>query len=283
MSLRRSIVSLAVFSLAVFSLVATAAFAAPPLITEGRAVTGLNRLLGEPIWELGGGLGTFGFTMLGGQDPGGSVAVPLTPDSPPGTILATDVDPFILAAFGAPAPDPSFLNVPLRRVGVYSTFDGGRMPLRDQNLAGQLEVSRTANSYWISLKQWLAASATAKFDCNNRGGASVDIKLRRLVPNGLYTMWGVMSTPAGPAPIPLGGVPNVVVADAKGNARFERQINFCPQDLAPGESPMVLVEVIFHSDGAVYGAVPEFILGGFPPGLVTHAHLDIPVVATLIR
>ncbi len=276
MSLRRAAVFVALFSLT------GAAYAVPPLVKEGRAVTGLNRLLGEPIWELGGGLGTFGFSMLGGQDPGGTVALPLTPASPPSSILATDVDPFILTAFGVPAPDPSVLNVPLRRVAAYTTFDGERHPLRDQNSAGQLEVSRTANSYWITLKQWLAASATARFDCDSRGGANVDIRFKRLIPHGLYTIWGVMSTPGGPAPIPLGGVPNVVVADPRGNARFERRINFCPQQLAAGQSPMVLVEVIFHSDGAVYAGVPELILGGFPPGLVTHAHLDIPVIATLV-
>ncbi len=275
MSLRRA----AVF-VALFSLTGAAHAGPPPLVKEGRAVTGLNRLLGEPIWELGGGLGTFGFSMLGGQDPGGTVALPLTPDSPPSSILATDVDPFILTAFGLPAPDPSVLNVPLRRVAAYTTFDGERHPLRDQNLAGQLEVSRTANSYWITLKQWLSASATARFDCDGRGGATVELRFKRLIPDGLYTIWGVMSTPTGPSPIPLGGVPNVVVADPRGNARFERRINFCPQQLAAGQSPMVLVEVIFHSDGATYAGVPELILGGFPPGLVTHAHLDIPVNAT---
>lgn len=276
MLLRRVAVFVALFCLTVI------AHSQPPLIREGRAVTGLNRLLGQPIWELGGGLGTFGFTMLGAQDSGGTVALPLTPASPPNSILATDVDPFILSAFGVPAPDPSLLNVPLRRVAAYTGFDGTRSPLRDQKIAAQLEVSRTANSHWITLKQWLAASATARFDCDGRGGASVEIRFRRMVPNGLYTIWGVMSTPGGPFPLPLGGVPNVVVTDPRGSARFERKINFCPQNLAPGESPMVLVEVIFHSDGSTYGAVPELIQGGFPPGLVTHAHLDIPVSATLL-
>ncbi len=278
MSLRRAAVLVALFCLTV------AAFAAPipPLLREGRAVTGLNRLLGQPIWELGGGLGTFGFTMLGGLDPAGAVALALTPASPPESILATDVDPFILAAFGVPAPDPSVLNVPLRRVAAITDFDGSRSPLRDQKLAGQLEVSRTADSHWITLKSWLAASASARFDCDGRGGAKVDIRFRHMIPNGLYTIWGVMSTPNGPFPIPLGGVPNVVVVDPRGSARFERKINFCPQDLAPGQSPMVLVEVIFHSDGSTYGGVPELIRGGFPPGLVTHAHLDIPVNATLL-
>ncbi len=263
-----------------FCLTAEAQAAPPPLIREGHAVTGLNRYLGEPIWELGGGLGTFGFTMLGARDPEGTVALPLTPSSPPESILATDVDPFILAAFGVPAPDPSVLNVPLRRVAAYTGFDGTRSPLRDQKIAGQLEVSRTADSHWITLKQWLSAGATARFDCDDRGGANVEIRFRRLIPHGLYTIWGVMSTPSGPFPIPLGGVPNAVVADPRGSGRFERKINFCPQRLAAGQSPMVLIEVIFHSDGSTYGGVPELIRADFPPGLVTHAHLDIPVSAT---
>ena len=276
MSLRRVVVLVAL------SCLTTTAFAAtpPPLVREGRAVTGLNRLLGQPIWELGGGLGTFGFTMLGALDPDGAVALPLTPDSPPDSLLATDVDPFILGAFGVPAPDPSVLNVPLRRVQAITGFDGSRSPLRDQNLAGQLEVSRNADSHWITLKAWLTARATARFDCDGRGGAKVDIRFRRLIPNGLYTIWGVMSTPTGPFPIPLGGVPNALVADPRGSARFERKINFCPQGLASGQSPMVLIEVIFHSDGSAYGGVPELIQADFPPGLVTHAHLDIPVIAT---
>ncbi len=280
MSLRKAAVLGVVFC---WAAAAAHAAPAPPLVREGRAVTGLNRFLGEPIWELGGGLGTFGFTMLGARDPEGTVALPLTPASPPESILATDVDPFIVAAFGIPAPEARLLNVPLRRVAAYTGFDGTRSPLRDQNLAGQLEVSRNADSHWITLRQWLAAGATARFDCDGRGGANVDIRFRRLIPHGLYTIWGVMSTPNGPYPIPLGGVPNAVVADPRGSARFEREINFCPQSLAAGQSPMVLIEVIFHSDGSTYGGVPELIQAGLPPGLVTHAHLDIPVAATPLR
>ncbi len=248
-------------------------------VIEGRVVTGINRLFGEPVHELGA-LGTLGFTTVAGFNCDGTEPIPLTSSSPLDTVLASTVDPAILEALGIPpeSVDPSRLDVPLNEVGVITGTDGTRMSVRDHLSAGQLEPSRVHSRGPITLGQWLKARGRARLRCVG-GRAFIEMRFRGLVPRGLYTVWQVLVGEQGPVALPMGGVPNVVVSDGYGQGNFSARLNFCPLALQEGEVPLAIIEVLYHSDGAAYGAVPELQKAGFPPGLVTHVHLDFPVSA----
>lgn len=250
------------------------------LISKGVAVTGISHRLGAPVFDLGPGIGAFGFATLGAWNPSGSDPLPLTPETPASTLLATLVDPALLAALGAPPPDPALLNVPLRDVAAIVAFDGSRAPLRDHLAADQLEPSHTANTPPVALGQWLGAGGILKIRCTDDSRAQIDLDLQDLLPRGLYSVWGVMLTPQGPFPIPLGGTPNAFVTDQKGNARFSRLLNYCPMQLAAGQVPLAFVEVVFHSDQSLYAGVPSLPLRGLPAGAVEHPQVDFAVSAT---
>jgi hypothetical protein len=249
-------------------------------VIDGRVVTGINKLFGSPVHTLGA-LGTLGFTTVAGFNPNGKQPIPLTSNSAPDTVLASTVDPAILQALGIPpgSVDPKRLNVPLNDVGVITSTDGSRMRVSDHLSAGQLEPSRAGSCDPITLKQWLKARGKARIRCAGRHTPTIEMKLSGLVPRGLYSVWQVLVGAQGPIPLPLGGVPNVVVTDERGQGQFSAKLNFCPFSLHPGEVPLAIIEVVYHSDGAVYGAVPELQKAGFPPGLVTHVHLDFPISA----
>jgi hypothetical protein len=92
-----------------------------------------------------------------------------------------------------------------------------------------------------------------------------------------------MLTAQGPAPVPLGGLPNVFVADGRGQASYETLLNYCPLALRPGEVPLAFIDVVLHTDHAVYGGVPEPFTGGLPPGLVSHIHVEFAVSAQPVQ
>jgi hypothetical protein len=249
---------------------------------QGRAVTGVNRLLGQPVFELGP-FGGVGFNDVGAYNPSGGEALPLTSESPASTVLASIVDPGFLELFHVDPStvSPEKLNIPLRDVGVYVDPTGRRQPIRDIFNSPQLAPSRASVGGPITLGKWLAARGTAEIHCTGHI-ASLRIEMSGLVPRGLYDVWGVMLTAQGPAPICLGGTPCAFLTDERGSATFSATLNFCPYDLGPDEVPLGLVEILFHSDHALYGSQPELFYAGYPPGLVSHSQLEFPVSATPI-
>lgn len=283
--------TLCLTSLTVASIAATPASAQPEGATKtlemkGVAVTGLNRILGKPLFDFGPPHGTVGFYTIGAYNPDGPDALLLTPDSPPSTILATSIDPGFLAVFGAKPSevDPSRLNVPLRDIAVIADFKGDKRPLRDHREAGQMEASRSVSYAGpITLGDWMKASGTGTITCPPKHNPHVELSLSGLIPHGLYTAWSGILTPLGPRPVALGGAPNSFVADESGNAKFSARMNFCPMDLKPGELPLAFIDILFHGDQALYGAVGELINGGSPTGVVTFIQVEFPVSVTLLN
>ena len=108
------------------------------------------------------------------------------------------------------------------------------------------------------------------------------IKVKSLVPNRVYTVWALWlgpSVPGGFIPVPLGGVPNSYVTDKKGNATYERELNFCPTDAAKkdpvgDELTLAIIGTHLHSDHVAYGGIPAPLFEGFSPGTVVQEHLS---------
>jgi hypothetical protein len=248
---------------------------------EAFVVTGFNRYLGEPRFELAAPVGTFGFTTVGAYNPNGDAPLSLTAESPKSTVLATYVDPAFLAANGlTPADvDPAKLNVPLRQVAANVSGNGlTRAPLKGVLDAAQVEVSQAEPAEPITLGDWERGSGKIRITCH-RGEVWVDVRVRHLIPNRLYTTWAIFGGSSIDV-IPLGGAPNVIITDGNGDGRLRRQLNFCPLTRT-GQRPLVDVEILLHGDQQNYGGVPELPAAGkaqsLYAGTVTFAHLDFPI------
>ncbi|CAM2010328.1 hypothetical protein [Acanthopleuribacter pedis] len=251
------------------------------MVIDGTVVTGVNRAFGEPIWDLGEGFGTLGFETLGVYNPDGLEPLPLTSKTHCDNKLATYVDPVFLSLFGIEGdvvPD-SELNRPLRGVGVIVDPAGQvAVPLPDIADAGMLDYSRAASNGDITIKKWQEASGMATLRCTD-AGSSVDIKLKNLVPNGLYTVSAVFMSAQGPVAVPLGGVPNAVVTDENGDARYKRSLNFCYDD-ETNPARMLIIDITYHSNHSLYGTQTNLPFAGTFAGTINHIHMSFLVNGT---
>lgn len=243
---------------------------------EGVAVTGFNRLLSAPVWDLGPGFGGIGFSFVFGYNPDGSYnEIPLTPDSSMDLIVASGFDPAQLIV--VPAPDDAITNIPFSDVHIIVDPAGGRAQVRDSTEADPWEPSKSYPSDDTTLEEWLNAQGTLHIKCRDDGTANIKVNAAGLIPNGVYTLWGIFSRDFsgdgnidGMAPSALGGVPNVALADIVGRASISRELNFCPTE----EFNLKTVALAYHSDGNIYGSVPELGGAGLPGGTITHDHLN---------
>jgi hypothetical protein len=118
----------------------------------------------------------------------------------------------------------------------------------------------------------LEATGEAIFTCYDDSNARVEMQSNGLLANGLYSIWATYGEPSTGdfAPVSLGGTPNIIAPGAEGEARFERYLNDCPLNPVEGERPLLLIEVAYHSDGMVYGAVADLPSAGVPFGVTKH-------------
>ncbi len=275
---------------------------------RGIAVTGPNDLCGEPIWFMPAPIPTtLHGTSVGEFDPspGAVNALPLSPANCGGDVLlATHTDPAFLAAIGFPDSDPRIRNIPLRQVPVTVTPNALRttIPPLGALPPNPFPPTKSNPNDAITLGMWLSAGGEMTINCRASGSASLEAQFERLVPNGIYSMWAVWKTtpPGAPGPglipLPLGGVPNVFVANKQGRGNFERELSLCPMDLTPDGSQFLFVSLAYHSDGQLYGAVPELPAGsvGFfatdggiftsnlPAGLVNHDQVEFAITVSPI-
>jgi hypothetical protein len=261
---------------------------------RGVAVTGVNSILGKPFFSWGEPFGaSFNFPTMGALNRSGPQPLPLNENTPQSSILVSWIDRTFLALFNKP-PDyvlnPAWLNVPLRDVPVNVDFAFMQTaPLRGVREAEPLELAQAEPANDITLGQWLQASGAATIECAGEG-ANIKLRMSRLIPNRMYTVWATMGAPTPPGspapnafPIPLGGAPNTFMTDENGDGTFKRWVKFCPLDPQSGGSPLLFIDVQFNSKHQTYGAVvaPGFIDGNWP-GLITFSHVVFPVNVELL-
>ena len=254
---------------------------------EAEVTTGVNRLYGQPLSEFdfmpSPFKEKFGFEMIGVFNPDGPNPLPLTPSTPDSAVLASLVDP---QGVGLPQAifqnaDPTLVNVPLRDIQTWVLPPNlQKRAALPPHLAGPVTGPTQAEpSGPITKGDWFKASGTLKIDCAPEGN-SVSINMKALVPHRVYTIWSIWMDPSGPGgvmPLPLGGAPNSLVTDQKGDATFERELNFCPfvaaREGVDGKR-LIIIDAHLHSDHAAYGAIPAPFAAGFPPGAVLQEHLS---------
>jgi hypothetical protein len=246
---------------------------------KARVVTGTNRFLGAPQTDLGAPYGTAGFENVAAYNPNGSEPVPLTPRTRQSAQLATFVDPDFLSLIGRTPADvnPETINVRINDVPINVSPAGDqRIPVKSEPDASPGEPSHVPPGQHIRLSDWTRAQGTASIRCEGNS-AHVVLNLSDLIPNRLYSVWAILGDEAGLAPLPLGGVPNAVVTSSSGYARFSRTLNYCPTDRIPEDRPLLLIDVVLHSDYQLYGAVPDLPLAGLYTGIINHTHLEFPI------
>lgn len=276
------VISLAVcMSFAVFAVDRVEADDSDVTVIKGVAVTGANRLLGQPVWDLGAPFGLGGFNFVFGFNPGAPVPIDLDPLTPLDTLVATGFDPnlTVVPPF-AIVPDPALLNIPLRDVPIIVAPDGTRGPVPSVLDVPGFLPSKSLPNAPITLGEWLEARGKLRIKCYDDGTATVKVNLRNLIVNGVYTLWGVFGLDSSGdgmedtiVPVALGGVPNVMIADKNRKAHITRTVNFCPLD----EPGLKTINIAWHSDGNTYGGVPELPLLGLPGGVITHDQVNFPI------
>lgn len=273
------------------------------LVVEGKPVTGFNEVCGEAVQALPFPAPlspTFHGAFVGQYDesPDATEAIPLTSSSceDKNILLATTTDENYLNAFGFPDADSRLKNIPLRDVPTTVTLDGIRSAIPAQGILppDPFPPTKSEPNDPITLGDWLKASGKMKIFCHVNGYASVRMRLKNLVPNALYSVLAITrTTPPGSetetiVALPFGGVPNIFTTDEEGNAKFRRKLAACPMDPTPNGSQILFIDIGFHSDNNVYGAVPAPVLQTvkmFNPdgstftsvlgsGTVAHDHLD---------
>jgi hypothetical protein len=263
-------------------------------VIHGTAVTGHNDVVGRPFYDWGPPFGTFGFATLGAYNPQGPEPIRLQPDTPLSTLVATMIDPNLLASTGVDpsAVDPSWVNVPLRDVPVQYSF-GETEQFPGIFAADDVAVKAQAVPVNpITLGQWMRAGGTATIKCKRNNEASVKLQMHDLIPNRMYAVWSTLGTSrSGTGPvfpsIPVGGVPNIFVTDRQGDAVYERVMQFCPLRPETTDRPMLVINVQLHSNHQNYGGIngPPLasVPGGYWIGSVIHNHVQFPVNVTLLN
>lgn len=255
--------------------------------------TGPNKYLDGPVRDHGTVLGwpmdTTGFAEIGQYNEGGEEALPLTKETPDDAILATFLDPDFITAIGFDPNDidPVYLNVPLQDVRTLSQKIGpDGLPFVDRfNLPAMLsesapfEPSIAEPNDVITLGQWKSASGNAFINCTGSDYGTIELRMKNLIPNRVYTVWSAnVSAAAGPFNQPLGGAPSAVTTDEKGSARFFREFNFCPLEVEEElQAQMIWIMVVLHSDHMAYGGVFAPNADSLFGGTVAHVHLHFPL------
>jgi len=102
-----------------------------------------------------------------------------------------------------------------------------------------------------------------RVSCATDGEATINVEFHDLIPDSLYTLWGMYATVLPGQferqliPVPLGGVPNTISSDKRGYGSLERNINGCPLKPFSDGSELMMVILNYHADGSVYGGDPD--------------------------
>ena len=248
-------------------------------ITHGEAVTGANRLLGEPIYSYDFAPNpTFGFNTVDELDPVGPLPVALTPSSDRDAILVTTF-PNLAAVHPDVMPN---INVPLRDVGTFvnGLLDRSAVPFHLDPSAPVVGPTQAepGKPDPITLRSWLRGRGVALTRCGPRGN-HISIFVDRLIPRRMYSAIALWLRDDGTfRPVALGGVPNVLMTNERGGGHLSRRLNFCPQDAASsgvGADHLIGIVIIYHSAHVAWGAIPSPGAPGFvlPPGSMVHGHI----------
>lgn len=237
---------------------------------EGTPVNGWNRIFGSPAVDDLRFVGNLEFAVGGVFHPAGS-ALAIDQDTSPDSLLASYAAPDVyLAFFGVPnaetVPNQNILFDEYPQIFKHDGTSGPLKPLLENDK--WWEYSNGAQVKGYTVEKWLAARGKIEFVCSPEEGNYYKLRLRNMVPGGLYTVWGFyfdVDTGQLQQDFPFGGTSaNVFVADRKGRITGARDLNFCPLTVGDDERfQLVNLFLVFHPDGRVNAAVGHTV--AMPP------------------
>jgi len=145
--------------------------------------------------------------------------------------------------------------VPLRQVPTLYLTDGESPVVIDESISTEyttrgLVYPGSPNP--ITVGDWIKGDdSTLRIKILKNGMSKVKMKIKGLLPNSLYGVW--QFNQAGGPPGPFGGIPNIFVTDAKGNATMKRTLPFDLNEVVDN------LLIAYHSDHRVYGGTPSVV------------------------
>lgn len=249
------------------------------------AVNGWNRVLGSPAAQLRF-VGNLQFAVAGVLGADGT-AVEIDDQTPLDAPLASYAAPEVyLAFFGVPnaetVPNQGILYADYPQIFKHD----GTATSMQQHLDNPAwwDYSNGARTNGLTVETWLQARGQVRFVCSESEGNHYELKLSKMIPGGLYTVWGFyfdQATGQLQQDFPFGGTSaNVFVADRKGKIRSSRSLSFCPMTIDASErNQLVNLFVVFHPDGRVNAAVGHTVTAPpfNGPGMTATPQLMFPI------
>ncbi|WP_103654459.1 hypothetical protein [Agarilytica rhodophyticola] len=232
-------------------------------------MTGSNDVCGERLWYYLAPLdGTpLGFSVTAEYDPAGGAteAIPLSIENCSRNVRITSYFNPILNSISIPAPNNKLVNIPIQDIFRVSNFDGSRtqLPRMGEVPANPIPQPPGVLSNNLTLGDWLTTKGHLNINCNIKGNSFIRSSYRELIPNCMYSVWGIWITKLPDSSELIlfaslfGGVPNAIVASDKGHGSFSRKLNFCPLENSPDGPTLLYVTTAYHSDNPMYARVPE--------------------------
>ncbi len=184
--------------------------------------------------------------------------------------------------------DPALINTPIGNIG--SNYFGFQAP-EDRIIPDAFPMPGSAPSVYYAkrvnatptVEQWNKISGLISVREKRNGNFKVKVTIKNGLPNGLYTLWDVGATnpltekEQGYA-VPMGGLPNVMVTDAKGCSYTEIEMPYSiVRECKEGaQSCSSYINAVYHWDQQVYGASPGETFLGLPAGVLAANQLTWP-------
>ncbi len=191
--------------------------------------------------------------------------------------------------------DEGLVNQPLDVIGSnyfgFRSVDDRIVPAPFPNGDAPPEIHRAKEVIPApTVGQWEAISGKMTVKNRSDGTAVVRITIRNGFPNGVYTLWDIgalhpLSFDEAGYAVPLGGVPNVMVTDAKGCGFRKIEVPYSP--LRPCEkgaaSCTSYVSAFYHWDGQVYGGSPAATFANAATGVYAGNQIVFPTSGALLQ
>lgn len=252
---------------------------------KGIAITGFNMVRGRPAANLRF-IGETSFPIISAISEDGEIRAIDNETEPDDLIISNAIDQIYTNIFGIadtqsiPLQGNDFADLPQ-----LTDLAGNEsiLPQLSEN-ADWWTRSNGAQLRGYKVKQWLKAKGKLRIQCRNDKEAVYKLKLRNLVPGGLYTVQAFFFDQQENqliTDIPFGGTSaNVFSADFRGNASVNQALNFCPDEIDESDRfQLIEVCVVLHTDGKVYAGVPHTVLKKpyIGPGINALPHIMFPI------
>lgn len=177
--------------------------------------------------------------------------------------VATTVNQRFIQANNFPDADSRMKNRKTNEVAKIFAPNGARTFFAPSSVSSApFPLANSQPSKAMTLDEFRGVGGNMSLKCRADGTAKAVIHLRGYSPNEVLTVWAIWLTTLpgrsqlAPLPLPFGGIPNTIVPNKRGFARFERELNYCPMDVQEDGSRLMFLDVATHLDGDAYGATP---------------------------